>query len=115
MNSPTTSGVLRPPLTRPRIWLAFVVALMADGLQLALGPLGWVLLDEAIDVVTMVLITFLIGFHPLFLPTFVVEFLPIVDMIPTWTGCVGVVVALRRKQAPPPVVSRPPPSDVIDI
>ena len=82
-----TNTVLRPPLTRTRIWLAFGVAIAADAVQLALGAVGWVFFDEAIDVVAMVLLTFLIGFHPLFLPTFVVEFLPVMDMVPTWTGC----------------------------
>lgn len=108
--------ILRPPLTTARIWAAFVVALIADGLQLALGGFGWFLFDEIIDVVAMVLVTMLIGFHPLFLPTFVMEFLPVVDMVPTWTGCVALVVALRRKRSKPPVISQPPPnSDVIDV
>src|SRR4030095_14524349 len=39
----------RPVLTRQRVWLAFVVAVVADGLQLLLGPLGWLVLDEVID------------------------------------------------------------------
>jgi hypothetical protein len=42
----------------------------------------------------------LLGFHPLLLPTFVVEFLPVADMLPTWTGCVALVVALRKRQQP---------------
>lgn len=116
MNGPVAARVLRPPLTRTRIWLAFAVALLADGIQFALGAVGWLFFDEAIDVVAMVLITFLIGFHPLFLPTFVVEFLPVMDMVPTWTGCVAVVVALRRKQSKPPIVTTPPQdSKVIDV
>ena len=100
-----------PILTRRRIWLAFTVAIVADGLQLLLGPLGWTLLDEVIDVLAMVLITLLIGFHPLFLPTFLVEFIPVVDMLPTWIGCVAVVVALRRKQQQ----ATPTSPDVIDV
>jgi hypothetical protein len=31
-------------------------------------------------------------------PTFAIEILPIVDVLPTWTGCVGLVVAHRRRQ-----------------
>src|SRR4030095_2207048 len=39
----------RPVLTRQRVWLAFVVAVVADGLQLLLGPLGWLVLDEVLE------------------------------------------------------------------
>ena len=99
-------------LTRRRIWLAFAVAIMADGVQLLLGPLGWTFFDEAIDVMAMVVLSMLVGFHPLFLPTFVVEFIPVIDMLPTWTGCLAVVVGLRRKRQPPSSV---PPANVIDI
>lgn len=90
---------LRPALTRWRVALALLVAVTADGLQILLGPIGWMLSDEVIDVVTMVVTSGLIGFHVLLLPTFVLESLPIVGMLPTWTGCVIAVVALRRRQA----------------
>jgi hypothetical protein len=90
---------LRPALTRWRVVLALVVAVTADALQILLGPIGWMLSDEVIDVVTMAVTTLLIGFHVLLLPTFIVESLPLVDMLPTWTGCVIAVVALRRRQA----------------
>ena len=39
----------------------------------------------------------ILGFHPLFLPTFVLEFIPVADMLPTWTGCVVVAASLRRR------------------
>ena len=102
-----------PILTRRRIWLAFMVAIVADGLQLLSGPAGWFFFDEAIDVVAMILVSLLLGFHPLFLPTFVVKFIPVVDMIPTWTGCVAFVIALRRRQQRQP--SPPPAPPVIDV
>ena len=90
-------------LTRPRIWAAYVIAVLTDGLQFLLGPAGWVGFDEGADVVAMVLLTAILGFHPFFLPTFVVELLPITDMLPTWTGCTAAVVLLRKRaQAPPP-------------
>lgn len=87
-----------PWLTRRRIWLALGVAVATDGLQFMLGPLGWTFVDEILDVAAMVIISFLVGFHPLLLPTFVVEFFPVVDMLPTWTGCVAAVVALRKRR-----------------
>jgi hypothetical protein len=92
------SAWLRPKLTPTRVALAFGVALAADAVQLLLGPFGWFWPDEVIDVMAMVATTLLIGVHPLLLPTFVIEFLPIADMFPTWTACVASVVALRRNE-----------------
>ena len=87
-----------PPLTAGRMAGAFAVAIAVDGVQLALGPLGWSMADEVLDVAAMVAITWLLGFHPLLLPTFLIEVFPVTDALPTWTGCVGVVVGLRRRQ-----------------
>ena len=82
------------------------VAGTTDLLQLLLGPFGWAFADELLDVMAMVLTWRLLGFHPLLLPTFVLEFVPLADMLPTWTGCVAIVVALRKRQqatmSPPP-------------
>ena len=91
--------------------VALVVALVADGLQLLLGPLGWTFADEAIDVVVMGLTIWILGFHVLLLPTFVVELVPVADMLPTWTGCVAAVIALRKRDQPAP----PPEKPIIDI
>lgn len=91
----------RPEVTRWRAGVALTVAITADLLQLLLGPVGWAFSDEVIDVVTMVTTSLLLGFHVLLLPTFVLELLPVTDMLPTWTGCVIAVVVLRRRQARP--------------
>jgi len=90
-----------PPLQPWRIAVAFVVAVVADAAQILLGPLGWSFADEGIDVLVMFLTVWLLGFHLLLLPTFLIEALPVADMLPTWTGCVGLVVARRRQQARP--------------
>jgi|SRR6266508_6411811 len=89
-----------PRLTVKRIVLAFTVALAADAMQLALLPLGPIglLPDEAIDVVAMGLTCWLLGFHVLLLPTFVLELVPVLGLLPTWTGCVAAVVALRKRE-----------------
>jgi hypothetical protein len=92
-----------PVLTRKRIWFAFTVAVVTDSVQLFLGPLGWAFVDEGLDVMAMVLTAAAIGFHMLLLPTFVIELVPLADMLPTWTGCTAAVVMLRRRaQAQPP-------------
>ena len=85
-----------PPLRPWRVVSAVAVAVVVDAVQIAAGPLGWSFADEALDVVAMVAETWLLGFHPLLLPTFVLEIVPVVDVLPTWTGCVGIVIARRR-------------------
>lgn len=87
----------RPPLTPWRIATAFAIAVAVDATQLMLGPLGFTPADEGLDLLAMVLTVLLLGFHPLLLPTFVIEILPIADALPTWTGCVGLIVARRRR------------------
>ena len=77
--------------------LALGVAALADGLQLGLGFFGWVPADQIIDVLAAVATGLLIGFHWLLLPTFVLELVPVVDALPTWTACVVAVIALRRR------------------
>ncbi len=87
-----------PRLTSRRVAAAFVLAVVVDGLQFGLGPLGWWMVDETLDVAAMVAMSWLLGFHPLLLPTFLIELFPVADVLPTWTGCVGLVVALRRRE-----------------
>jgi hypothetical protein len=98
-----------------RVRLAYAVAIAADLLQLLLGPLGWVFADEILDVAAAIAISSLIGFHPLLLPTFVLELLPVADMLPTWTGCVALVSMLRRRPHTPVPPPRPPSGPVIDV
>jgi hypothetical protein len=100
-----------PPLNKTRIWFAFTVAVVVDSLQFALGPLGWLAVDEILDAVAMILTSIALGFHMLLLPTFVLELIPGPDMLPTWTACTAAVVMLRKRaqrQAPSP----PPPIEV---
>ena len=88
-----------PLLTRRRIALALTVAVVADGIQLLVGPLGWIGIDQVVDVAAMIITTRLLGFHMLLLPTFVIEFIPIAsEFLPTWIGCVAIVIALRKKE-----------------
>jgi hypothetical protein len=86
-----------PILTRRRIVLALAVAILADGVQLMLSPLGWVGPDQIIDVIAMALTVWALGFHVLLLPTFVIEFIPGVNEFPTWTACVIAVIVLRKR------------------
>ena len=94
------SGLLEPPvMTRRRVWFAYAVALLTDAVQLLLGPLGWIWVDEALDIVAMIAVSRAIGFHVILLPTFALEFLPMADMLPTWTGAVAFLVSFRQRRA----------------
>ncbi len=98
-------------MTTGRIVLALAIAIISDALQVLLQ--GIPLAPEIVDVIAMGLMIFTVGFHVLLLPTFLVEFIPIVDMLPTWTGCVAAVIALRLREQrtipPPPIVTASPP------
>jgi len=87
-----------PKLTWTRIIIALAVAVFADGLQFLLNAAGWFGLDQAIDCAAMVLTSWTIGFHILLLPTFIVELVPVLDDLPTWTACTIAVIALRKRE-----------------
>lgn len=105
-----TGRLTAPKLTRQRMVLALLVGLAADALQI---PLAVPPAPEIIDVIAAVLTFWLLGFHLLLLPTFIVEFIPVADMLPTWTACVAAVIALRKREQnaslPPSAVESPPP------
>jgi hypothetical protein len=107
-------ALLREPLVTPaRARLAYIVGAATDVVQFFLGPLGWAGADEILDAIAALVMWRLLGFHPLLLPTFVIEFLPVTDLLPTWTGCVVAVVALRRRSQR---ISGPPhDGPVIDV
>ena len=102
----------KPPLTRARIAFALVAAVLADGSQLLLGFFGWAGADQLIDVVAMGMTSWLIGFHWLLLPTFILEFLPLIGELPTWTACVIAVIALRQREQSSPPPALPPAESV---
>ncbi len=77
--------------------LAWVVALGVDALQvgLAAGSGGLAtFVDKPLDLIAMAVMWSLLGWHWVFLPTFVVELLPIADLAPTWT--LAVWIATRK-------------------
>lgn len=112
-----------PRLTRTRMVLALVVALAADAVQVPLSPFGWMFFDEIVDIVVMALTVWAIGFHLLLLPTFLLEVLPGIEILPTWTGCVITVIILRKREqrtpspaTPARTASKPPDKQpIIDI
>ena len=102
-----------PVLTPARVRLAYGVAVVTDIVQLVLGPIGWAGADEILDVLAMIATSRILGFHALLLPTFALEFLPVTDMLPSWTACVALVIGLRKRQHAIPM-EPPAPGQVID-
>jgi hypothetical protein len=74
---------------RSRFRAAVVLAMAADALQIFLFPLcaegALSPYDDLLDVVVGALLVRLLGWHWEFLPTFVAELLPGVDLVPFWT------------------------------
>ncbi len=96
---------LDPAKLARRLRIAWIVAIVADALQLVAFPFfveGWISpVNDALDVVTSIVLFRLLGWHPALLPTLVAELLPGVDLVPTWTAAVGIVAWTRRGQVPP--------------
>src|ERR1051325_1963645 len=109
----------KPLLTRRRVFLAFVIAAIADIIQfpITLGEATGVfsipgeLADIFVDCVLMAATTMLLGFHWMLLPTLFLEIIPGLDLLPTWTACVAYVVWQRKKEQTQPR----PQSPIIDI
>jgi len=75
-----------------RVLAARILAVVADAIQLGLMPLfaegALSPLNVALDAVMAVAMTWLLGWHWAFVPTFVAEMIPFADLFPTWTGAV---------------------------
>jgi hypothetical protein len=92
-------------LTPERVVLARVVAFAADGLQIWLFPLfaGGIAegADAVLEVVVGLILCGICGFHPAFLPTFIGEALPVIDLFPSWT-LATLYVTRKSNQLPLP-------------
>jgi hypothetical protein len=77
---------------RTRIRTARLIAVAADLLQIAVFPLfapgAGSPVNDALDVAVAGLLTWLVGWHWSFLPSFVAELVPGLDLVPTWTAAV---------------------------
>lgn len=85
---------------------AFAIAGAADLMQVTLlpifAPVALPPINNIIDVIVGVILTLLLGWHWVFLPSFIAEMVPGLDLAPTWTLAVTWAV-LRRPTAAPPV------------
>ena len=97
-----------------RVLAARIIAVVADAIQIGLLPLfaggAFEVVDAVLDVAVMVAMVTLLGWHWAFLPTFLVELVPGVDLAPTWT--LAVLFVTRRagwRGAPSPSPPTEPP------
>ena len=98
------------PLTKSRVRAALALAIAVDVLQIAVQATGpfQVLLDWPLDLITALAMTALVGFHWAFLPTFLAEAVPWLDVVPTWT--LAVLFATRDREAVEPPKDVTPPT-----
>lgn len=89
-------------IPRRRVLAARGIAIAADLLQIGLLPLlapGAISpAADAVDFGVAALLVALLGWHVAFLPSFLIELIPMVDLFPTWTAAVFFVT---RKRGPP--------------
>jgi hypothetical protein len=84
-----------------RVLAARIIAVVADALQIGILPLfaGGALsaVNDALDVVVAATMIALVGWHWAFVPAFISELVPVLDLVPTWTAA----TLLATRQAPP--------------
>jgi hypothetical protein len=89
-------------MTARRIWVARGLAVTADVIQVGLAPLflegALSAFDAVLDVLMAGIMILLVGWHWAFLPAFVAELVPGLDLVPTWT--LAVFLATRRRTVP---------------
>jgi hypothetical protein len=79
---------------------ARVIAVLVDAVQIVVFPAFFPGIvspfDNALDILTGIVMTFLLGFHIAFLPTLIAEMVPFVDLFPSWT--LAVLFVTRKKR-----------------
>jgi hypothetical protein len=96
-------------LTPRQVWIARALAVLVDLGQWVLLPASLTPLNDAIDVAAALALVALVGWHWAFLPTFLAELVPFVDLVPTWTLAVMIATRDRVAEPVPDVVVSPPP------
>jgi hypothetical protein len=82
---------LSPATVHSARWIAVAADLLQIVLLPAFFPGALSPASTAIDVVVAALMIRMLGWHWAFLPTFVAEATPFLDLVPTWTGAVFLV------------------------
>jgi hypothetical protein len=111
---------MRQDLTVAQVRTARVVALAADLLQVVLLPAFFPVAvspaNNVVDVAVAIVLLRLLGWHWAFLPAFLAEAIPVVDLAPTWTAAVFLATRGRAVEPVPVevVVERPAARDGVE-
>ena len=85
----------------PHLRIAMVLAIIADVLQIVAFPLFAVgaesPADDILDLGMGAVLTYLLGWHWEFLPSFVAKLVPGVDLVPFWTLAVANVYRRQKR------------------
>jgi len=96
---PPPSSAGRSPASR--VWTAFGIAIAADAVQIVFLPFfgeGIVSpINDGLDLVIGLILVRLLGWHWAFLPSFVAELVPGLDLFPSWTTAVWFATRSRPK------------------
>lgn len=95
-------------LKTPEHRLAWMVAILADALQIGAFPLfaegALSPADMVLDILVAALLIRLLGWHWAFLPSLAAELLPGFDLFPTWTAAVFFVTRAPVKPGEPEIL-----------
>jgi hypothetical protein len=95
-------------LRTPEHRLAWMVAILADALQIGAFPLfaegALSPADMVLDILVAALLIRLLGWHWAFLPSLAAELLPGFDLFPTWTAAVFFVTRAQVKPGEPEIL-----------
>jgi hypothetical protein len=95
-------------LKTPEHRLAWMIAILADAVQIGAFPLfaagGISPADTVLDIVVAALLIRLLGWHWAFLPSLAAELLPGFDLFPTWTTAVYFVTRAQVKPGEPEIL-----------
>jgi hypothetical protein len=89
----------------PRMRTALLLAIVADIFQIVFSPLLFEgaasPADDILDLCMAGVLSYLLGWHWEFLPSFLGKLIPGVDLVPLWTLAVGNVYRRSRRLALP--------------
>jgi hypothetical protein len=87
----------------PRLRAAMILAIVADALQIVVLPLfvegAASPADDILDLVMAAVLTYLLGWHWEFLPSFFAKLVPGMDLAPLWTLAVANVYRKSKRIA----------------
>jgi hypothetical protein len=96
----------------PRLRAAMILAVVADLLQLIVFPMfvegAMSPADDVLDVGVAGILTWLLGWHWEFLPSFLAKLVPGVDLVPLWTIAVANVYRKSKQIAVASVAAEGP-------